>query len=54
MQVTVGAKCWDGARSKSLMEKLRAEVLPQIERARGLDLKLKALLSFAVPMVFVG
>jgi hypothetical protein len=29
MQVTVGAKCWDGARSKSLMEKLRAEVLPR-------------------------
>lgn len=58
MQVTIGAKCWDGARSKSLSsvaEIVMAEVLPQIKPPRArFDPKLKAVMSFAVPVIFLA
>lgn len=58
MQITVSAKCWNGTRNKSLSTIATSgyEMLPQIERARvRFDPKLKALLSFAVPvMLFTG
>jgi hypothetical protein len=57
MQVTVNAKCWDGARSKSLLSVpllVGTEVLPQIEHARvRFDPKINALLSFAVPVMLL-
>jgi hypothetical protein len=64
MQITIGAKCWDRARSKSLSNTpIRVEGLPQIiaddrvtlkDRLRRLnDPKLKALLGYAVPIAFL-
>jgi hypothetical protein len=55
MQVTIGAKCWDGMRKKSLFSAEVVKVLPLIERQRTrFDPRLKALLGFAVPMMFVA
>jgi hypothetical protein len=56
MQVTIGAKCWDGLRSQTLTDVMAAKVLPQIEKQQPvrLDAKLKALLSFAVPVTLIG
>lgn len=55
MQMTVGAKCWDGTRRITLSQMIKAEVLPQIEKQPvRFDPKLKALLSFAVPVTLIG
>lgn len=57
MQITVGAKCWDGDRRKSLASSdMRVEVLaqlPQIDNRVRFDPKLKALMSFAIPVLFL-
>lgn len=52
MQVTVGARCWDGPRRKDLYEyESVADVLPQIKKRMRFDPKLTALMSFAVPLI---
>ncbi|CAH1208219.1 hypothetical protein PAECIP111891_03178 [Paenibacillus allorhizoplanae] len=62
MQITVGAKCWDGSRSKSLSNLIKVEglTLHLVERVtfkdrlrRLNDPKLKALLGYAVPIAFL-
>lgn len=59
MQVSIKSNCWDGSRSKLLTEDVselvKAEVVPQLERPRvRFDPKLKALLSFAVPLTVLA
>lgn len=63
MQVTLRANCWDGARQKSLMDIAKVEGLKPVadspsflgrigEAAR--DPKVKALLGFSVPLMFLA
>jgi hypothetical protein len=63
MQITIGAKCWDGQRNKTLSRgALRVEGIPVVvedhvtfkDRFRAFkDPKLLALLSYAVPVAFL-
>jgi hypothetical protein len=62
MQVTIGAKCWDGARSKTLANTVKVERLPAVSETRVTftdrlrrfnDPKIKALLAYAVPIAFL-
>lgn len=54
MQVTIGAQCWDGVRHKSLSELVRVVRLPHTELPPRFSPKLKALLSFGVPVTFIA
>lgn len=62
MQITIGAKCWDGTRSKSLSSVIRVEGLPQIVEdrvsftekvARWNNPKVKVVLGYAIPLAFL-
>lgn len=55
MQITVGANCWDGVRSKRLSDIVKSEALSQIEKQLvRFDLKLKALASFGIPLTILA
>lgn len=60
MQITVGAKCWDGDRKKSLSNGIKVEGLPVVVMEESavkkwkLDPKLKALIAFGVPIAFLA
>lgn len=55
MQITMGAKCWDGVRRKSLTERVHIlELQAEYENPAKFDPRLKALISFAVPIMFIA
>lgn len=67
MQITIGAKCWDGMRSKSLSDFVKVEGLPEVIRSqsrfvdmlkRGAkrmnDPKVKAVLGYSIPLVLLA
>lgn len=57
MQLTIGAKCWDGERKKTLIKAAEPVVEPVIvPEAKGwkFDPKLKAVMGFAVPIVLLS
>lgn len=60
MQITIGAKCWDGTRNKTLSKEIRVKGLEIKENItfsdrlrRFNDPKLRALLGYAVPIAFL-
>lgn len=65
MQVTIGARCWDGARRKSLSEVVKVEGLQVIEQPtfwdkvkagakRMNDPKVMAILTYSVPLMLLA
>lgn len=62
MNITVGAKCWDGQRMKSLEEIVKVEGLPIVEQRRFVErfkLKLgdpdvKAAIGYSIPLALLA
>jgi len=58
MEVTIGARCWDGQRKKSLSEVVKVEGLAVVEPKKRWDVmrdpKVKSLTGFAIPLVLLA
>ncbi|MGO4372662.1 hypothetical protein AB4Z21_18255 [Paenibacillus sp. MCAF20] len=63
MNITIGAKCWDGTRTKTLTDNVKRDVLP-VAVGNGLrlkpaakwlrDPKVKSMLGFAIPIALLA